>query len=168
MHIKTKSLNLYAWEIYVIFLPKGAVKGAVTHKTHFILFSSGVENNSIFDSHMLDHFTSWKILSSHARNRVGPAFSNFSLGTSPQKAGNWSRMFQLVLKHTKHTKNILNQLELWILCWNNGIFSKGIKVGPPKAPAKSKRKQRGDKQEQAGGAQCTENVYIHRYLTMQT
>jgi len=27
---------------------------------------------------------------------------------------------------------------------------------PPKAPAKSKRKQRGDKQEQAGGAQCTE------------
>jgi hypothetical protein len=36
------------------------------------------------------------------------------------------------------------------------VYSKNSKGGPPKAPAKSKRKQRGDKQEQAGGAQCTE------------
>ena len=48
------------------------------------------------------------------------------------------------------------------------MYSKNSKGGPPKAPAKSKRKQRGDKQEQAGGAQCTEVVYIQRYLTMQT
>ena len=34
------------------------------------------------------------------------------------------------------------------------MYSKNSK--DPKAPAKSKRKQRGDKQEQAGGAQCTE------------
>jgi len=32
------------------------------------------------------------------------------------------------------------------------VFCKGSK----EAPAKSKRKQRGDKQKQAGGAQCTE------------
>ena len=36
------------------------------------------------------------------------------------------------------------------------MFSKDSKRGPPKAPAKPKRKQRGDKQEQAGGAQCIE------------
>jgi len=36
------------------------------------------------------------------------------------------------------------------------MYSKNSKGGPPMTPAKSKRKQRGDKQEQAGGAQCTE------------
>jgi hypothetical protein len=34
------------------------------------------------------------------------------------------------------------------------MFSKGSKGGPPKAPAMSICKQRGDMQEQAGGAQC--------------
>ena len=35
-------------------------------------------------------------------------------------------------------------------------FSKDSKGDPFMAPAKSTRKQRGDKQEQAGGAQCIE------------
>ena len=44
------------------------------------------------------------------------------------------------------------------------MFSKGSKGGPPKAPAKPKRKQRGDKQEQAGGAQCLEAAVSCRGL----
>ena len=36
------------------------------------------------------------------------------------------------------------------------MFSKDSKGGSPQAPAKSKCKQRGGKQEQAGGAQCIE------------
>jgi hypothetical protein len=36
------------------------------------------------------------------------------------------------------------------------MFSKSSKGDSPQSPAKSKRKQRGGKQEQAGGAQCTE------------